>query len=77
MQWLQARGHAVPGDVKVTGFNGLAFRRYASPTLTSIHSPALALGERAGEMLLERVATGAFSASEVVLPVELLPGESD
>lgn len=77
LQWLQARGHAVPGDVKVTGFNGFSFRRYASPTLTSIHSPALALGERAGEMLLERVATGAFSAEEVVLPVELLAGESD
>jgi LacI family transcriptional regulator len=75
--WLQARGHAVPGDVKVTGFNGFAFRRYASPMLTSIHSPALVLGERAGALLLERVATGAFSAAEVVLPVELLPGESD
>ena len=77
MLWLQAQGHDVPGDVKVTGFNGFAFRRYAIPTLTSIHSPALALGERAGDMLLERVATGAFSAAEVVLPVELLAGESD
>ncbi len=75
--WLQARGHQVPAEVKVTGFNGFAFRRYASPTLTSIHSPALALGERAGALLLERVASGAFGMAEVVLPVELLAGDSD
>jgi LacI family transcriptional regulator len=75
--WLQEQGRDVPGDVKVTGFNGFAFRRYVRPTLTSVHSPALALGERAGALLLERIETGAFTAAEVVMPVELLPGKSD
>lgn len=74
--WLQGRGLEVPRDVLVTGFNGFEFRRYARPTLTSVRSPALALGERAGALLLERVSTGRFSTPELVLPVELIPGES-
>jgi LacI family transcriptional regulator len=74
--WLQADGHTVPADVLVTGFNGFEFRRYARPALTSIRSPALALGERAGALLIERVETGHFPVTEIVLPVELIEGES-
>jgi LacI family transcriptional regulator len=74
--WLQAEGHAVPADVLVTGFNGFEFRRYARPALTSIRSPALALGERAGALLIERVELGHFPVAEVVLPVQFVDGDS-
>jgi DNA-binding LacI/PurR family transcriptional regulator len=74
--WLQGRGLDVPRDILVAGFNGLEFRRYARPALTSVRSPALAMGERAGAMLIERIETGRFPSREVVLPVELIDGDS-
>jgi LacI family transcriptional regulator len=69
MKLLCGRGLFVPEDVRVTGFNGLEFWRYAEPELTTVFSPAYALGETAGETMLWRLREGAFSFRERVLPV--------
>lgn len=74
--WLADHGWSIPDDVKVTGFNAFDFARFARPKLTTIRSPALALGELAATALLERLETGAFSRREIVLPVALEEGES-
>jgi LacI family transcriptional regulator len=73
MKLLQARGLDVPGDVLVTGFNGLDFWRYATPELTTVFSPAYAIGETAGEAMLNRLSFGAFPFRSRVLPVRLAP----
>lgn len=44
MKFIQTLGRAVPADVRVTGFNGFDFWRYASPELTTVFSPAFQLG---------------------------------
>jgi DNA-binding LacI/PurR family transcriptional regulator len=68
----------VPDDVRVTGFNGLEFWRYASPPLTTVFSPAYAIGETAAEAMLERLSTGAFPFRRHVLPVRFsVHGSSD
>lgn len=69
MKLLRERGLRVPGDVRVTGFNGLEFWRYAEPELTTVFSPAYALGEAAGEAMLARLWNGQFPVRERVLPV--------
>jgi LacI family transcriptional regulator len=74
--WLSSHGLSVPEDVKLTGFNAFNFARFARPQLTTIGSPAYALGELAAAELLERLKTGAFSRREIVLPVSLEEGES-
>jgi DNA-binding LacI/PurR family transcriptional regulator len=64
----------VPDDVRVVGFNGFEMHRFARPRLTTVVSPAYALGEQAGRAMLKRLETGAFERREYVLPVHFDPG---
>jgi LacI family transcriptional regulator len=76
VNWLVDKGHRIPEDVRVTGFNAFDFWRYSRPVLTTIESPAYALGELGGTMLIERLRTGRFEKRETVLPVQLRLGAS-
>lgn len=69
MKLLAERGLRVPQDVRVTGFNGLDFWRYATPELTTVFSPAYSLGEEAASAMLQRLTLGAFAFRRRVLPV--------
>jgi LacI family transcriptional regulator len=69
-------GIRVPKDLVIAGFNGFDVWRYTSPTMTTVVSPAYELGRHAGELLIQRLKTGAFSKRHVVLPVRLQVGES-
>lgn len=71
MKLLVARGLNVPGDILITGFNAFDFWQYSDPTLTTIHSAAIELGERSGAELLRRLQTGRFKSKTVLLPVSL------
>jgi LacI family transcriptional regulator len=73
---LQARGLAVPAQVRVTGFNAFELWKYSNPRLTTIRTPAAALGVRAGEELVRRLTSGSFTKKDIVLPVELVIGSS-
>lgn len=74
--WLANQGRKVPDEVKVTGFNAFDFALYARPRLTTIRSPAYALGELAATALLERLEKGAFAQNRIVLPVSFERGDS-
>ena len=76
MKLVRARGWRVPEDVLVTGFNAFDFWQYTDPVLTSVRSPAYAIGARAGTEILKRLREGAFSSPEIVFPVELQRGGS-
>ena len=73
MKFVQARGGAVPADVRITGFNGFDFWRYASPELTTVFSPAFQLGEESARALLKRLETGSFPWRRRALPVVFAP----
>ena len=73
---LRTRGVAVPGQIRVAAFNGFDIFRYASPRLTSVISPAMALGDRAVDEVMSRLGRESFITPEVVLPVSLRLGES-
>jgi LacI family transcriptional regulator len=66
----------VPRDIKVAGFNGFLAWKLATPTLTTVLSPAYEMGRRAGEVLLERLNTGQFERKNIVFPTQLLVGDS-
>jgi DNA-binding LacI/PurR family transcriptional regulator len=74
--WLIDQGIKVPGEVRVTGFNAFEFWRFARPALTTVESPAYAMGERGGREMLARLGAGAFATRDIVLPVTLQPGDS-
>lgn len=76
VETLHARGHDVPGEVGVSGFNAFPFTTPLHPRLTTARSPAYEMGELGGTLLLERIERGAFPHREQVLPVEIVEGES-
>lgn len=52
----RALGVGVPDDMGIAGFHDLDVGRVVSPTLTTLHVPALEMGRVAGEMILTRLA---------------------
>jgi len=76
MGLLLDRGYDVPKQVRVVGFNGFETFRHARPQLTTVISPAYAMGERGAEAMLTRLRTGSFAARDLVLPVYFEGGET-
>ncbi len=70
------RGLRVPDDIMVTGFNAFPFRQFSVPLISSVSSPAYAIGEAVARELLDRVESGGFKSREHVLPVTLAIGAS-
>jgi DNA-binding LacI/PurR family transcriptional regulator len=52
------QGVAVPGDLSVVGFDNLPFSSLIDPPLTSVDLSARLLGQTAGQVLLDLIATG-------------------
>ncbi|WP_026530063.1 LacI family DNA-binding transcriptional regulator [Haematomicrobium sanguinis] len=75
MDELERRGISVPGDVAVTGFDGIVAGRLSRPPLTTVRQPMEAIGRSAVDMLI-RAAEGSGEAQTQVLPVELMVRES-
>lgn len=69
-------GLRVPEDVLVTGFNGFDVWRYTRPQLTTVISPAYAMGRLAGELLLSHLQDGQFTQDNNTFPVALQLGQS-
>ena len=75
--WALDRHVSVPGDLRVTGFNGFEFAQYVRPRLTTVVSPAYEMGKRGAALLLERLSGPAFAETDLLFEVTLQPGDSD
>lgn len=51
----QARGIPVPGQLSIIGFDDLPIASALVPALTTVHVPAVEMGRRAADYLLERI----------------------
>jgi LacI family transcriptional regulator len=71
MAALQQAGLSVPGDVAVTGFDGIRLGRHLRPSLTTVVQPMAALGDTAVTMLKDRIGGAARQQRTVELPVRL------
>jgi LacI family gluconate utilization system Gnt-I transcriptional repressor len=49
-------GIEVPRQIGIAGFHDLEIGRVVSPTLTTVHVPAMEMGRKAGHMILARLA---------------------
>ncbi len=76
MRELQSAGISVPGDVAVTGFDGIPVGAMLTPALTTVRQPIRQLGGRAAVRLLDRVANPALPRMAERLPTELVIRES-
>jgi LacI family transcriptional regulator len=66
MAALQHAGLSVPGDVAVTGFDGIRLGRHLRPSLTTVVQPMAALGDTAVTMLKDRI--GGAAVPQPTLP---------
>jgi Transcriptional regulators len=76
MAALQHAGLSIPGDVAVTGFDGIRLGRHLRPSLTTVVQPMAALGDTAVAMLNDRIGGAAqppqtLPRRTVELPVRL------
>jgi len=76
MAALRRAGLSVPGDVAVTGFDGIQLGRHLHPSLTTVVQPMAALGETAVAMLSDRIGGADLPRRTVELPVRLEIGGS-
>jgi len=72
LQVLAAAGTAVPGDVRVIGFDDAPLAAAATPPLTTVRQPVVEMGRELARMLLSIVAGGAPPAP-LVVPTEVVP----
>ncbi|MEU0371999.1 LacI family DNA-binding transcriptional regulator [Streptomyces sp. NPDC006283] len=68
---LVERGVSVPGDVTITGFDGIPLSRMVRPELTTVRQPMARLGEEAVELLVSRLAERARPTELRTLPTTL------
>lgn len=72
---LRNRNIRVPEDVAVTGFDGMAFAEYVTPTLTTMRIDPGEIARSAVELLVKRIKDPALPAS-VKIPCHFHCGES-
>ncbi|MNZ61141.1 HTH-type transcriptional regulator DegA [compost metagenome] len=73
---LQELGLSIPADVSVTGFDNIEDSYRMTPALTTVHVPKEALGKRAVERLLGRIASRQEPMEKLLLAGDLLYRES-
>lgn len=61
----------VPADCSIIGFDDIRFAEYASPPLTTIAQPNIAIGEAAMRLMLDQL-NARSTPDEVVLPHKLI-----
>ena len=70
------QGIAVPERMGIAGFHDLEIGRVVSPTLTTVHVPAMEMGRKAGQMILARLAGKRPSARRHDLGFSIIARES-
>lgn len=79
MRALREAGLAIPSDVSVVGFDGIALGEYVDPPLATVRQPIAELGQAAVRILIDAMGAPAAAAAEPVhqlLPVEFRPAAS-
>ncbi|WP_454300526.1 LacI family DNA-binding transcriptional regulator [Salana multivorans] len=76
LDMLAEHGVDVPGQVLVTGFDGILAGRLSRPTLTTVRQPFEQMGRLAARLLVVRVANPQGEPEFSVLPTRLLARES-
>ena len=66
------KGLRVPEDIALVGFDDITTARFTTPPLTTVHVPALRLGEEVGRVLLDVIEFGFSPQPQVLLPTSLV-----
>lgn len=76
IQAAQERGLHIPNDIAIAGFDGLKLSTRTQPRLTTVRQPLGRMGQRAVEMLMQRIDDNSVPPTQITMPVELIVRES-
>lgn len=76
LQTLQSLGIEVPRQAKVAGIDDVRYASLLSVPLTTIHQPCHEIGRAARSMMLERIASPAMPARDLLLDCALVVRQS-
>ena len=76
MDALKAAGISVPGQVAVTGFDGVVAGRLVRPALTTVRQPMETMGRNAVDILIDALADPGAAPVNRELPLQLVLRES-
>ena len=65
-------GIDIPGELALVGFDDVPMAAFVDPALTTIHIDQYQMGRQAGELLLQRLASGEENWSQVEIPAQLV-----
>ena len=71
MNWLRELGRRIPEDVAVAGFSGTELSTIVYPKLTTVEPPLTEMGQRAAELVLEKVRNPEAENRKIVLRTEM------
>ncbi|MCA1791426.1 MAG: substrate-binding domain-containing protein, partial [Thioalkalivibrio sp.] len=71
---LQSRGHRVPDDFRVIGFDGVGVTALAHPELTTVRQPVEAMSRRILELVTSKSTEG--DTQDIRIPPTLVIGAS-
>ncbi|MFS0783984.1 LacI family DNA-binding transcriptional regulator [Bacillus sp. 1P06AnD] len=73
LSYLQEKGMAIPDQIAVIGFDDYEVLRVLNPPLTTVRQPAYGMGQKAAQVLLDRIrSTENSDGSEYVMDTELI-----
>lgn len=73
---VQDQGLRVPEDIAIAGFDGLRSSLITKPRITTVQQPLSVMGQRAMELLLNRIQDNAQPPITEIFPVELIVRQS-
>ena len=72
MRAAAARGHRVPADLAVVGFDNISWAKFAEPPLTTVNVPTVEMGRLAARLIVDRFEGVLTVASRTVLAGDLV-----
>lgn len=71
LETIHKNGLHIPGDIAIVGFDDMYWSISLNPPLTAVRQPGYDMGQRAAELLLQRIKHPARSTVRVVFDAEL------
>lgn len=73
MRAMHENGRAIPSDISVVGFDGIALGEFFSPPLTTVRQDFHAIGQELVRLVVQQIGSTASRAPErVLVPTELI-----
>lgn len=78
MMYLKKIGIKIPENIGIVGFSDEPFSELITPTLSTLRQPAFEMGEKAAELLIERIEKNENPSDfkTIVMPTKLIVRES-